>query len=57
MKKLQIKIPILLPEVADEKDQCVQIFCVHNFIIPDLYLQEHFKKLEMILSPSGFLII
>ncbi|WP_286748059.1 heavy metal translocating P-type ATPase [Roseivirga sp. UBA1976] len=24
MKKLQIKIPLLLPEVPDEKDQCVQ---------------------------------
>ncbi len=24
MKKLQIKIPLLLPEVSDEKDQCVQ---------------------------------
>ena len=24
MKKLQIKIPLLLPEVLDEKDQCVQ---------------------------------
>ena len=23
MKKLQIKIPIILPEVSDEKDQCV----------------------------------
>lgn len=23
MKKLQIKIPLLLPEVPDEKDQCV----------------------------------
>lgn len=26
MKKLQIKIPLLLPEVPDEKDQCVQKF-------------------------------
>ena len=24
MKKLQIKIPLILPEVTDEKDQCVE---------------------------------
>lgn len=24
MKKLKIKIPLLLPEVPDEKDQCVK---------------------------------
>ncbi|MEQ8910593.1 MAG: heavy metal translocating P-type ATPase, partial [Vicingaceae bacterium] len=29
MKKLQIKIPLLLPEVPDEKDQCVQKLIQH----------------------------
>ncbi|MAB67111.1 MAG: heavy metal translocating P-type ATPase [Bacteroidetes bacterium] len=29
MKKIQIKIPLLLPEVPDEKDQCVQKLIQH----------------------------
>lgn len=29
MKKMQIKIPLLLPEVPDEKDQCVQKLIQH----------------------------
>ena len=29
MKKIQIKIPLLLPEVPDEKDECVQKLIQH----------------------------
>ena len=29
MKKLQIKIPLLLPEVPDEKDQCVKKLIIY----------------------------
>tara|TARA_R110001592_G_scaffold162584_2_gene395985 strand:+ start:117308 stop:119800 length:2493 start_codon:yes stop_codon:yes gene_type:complete len=41
MKKLQIKIPLLLPEVPDEKDQCVQK------LIQQLQDQEGLEKVHV----------
>lgn len=41
MKKIQIKIPLLLPEVPDEKDQCVQK------LIQQLQDKEGFEKVHV----------
>ncbi len=41
MKKIQIKLPILLPEVPDENDRCV------DRLIHDLKLEEGLKKVHL----------